>query len=196
MKIKILCMQKLLFCVLRRSKAWFCRKMSTIKPEGKIRRNDAVMFLGKGRVRIGIGNAFGLYPSPNYFNGSAYIEARYEDALVQIGNNNYFNNKLSICAEHGCIIIGDDCLFGENVSIINSDFYPIRISERHKTTQKSKDVIIGNNVFISNNVSICKGVHVGNNAVIANGAVVFDDVKENTIVRGNPAVVYKEKIYE
>ena len=38
-------------------------------------------------------------------------------------------------------------------------------------------------------------VHIGDNAVIANGAIVFDDVKENTIVRGNPAVFYKE-IYE
>lgn len=141
-------LQKLLFIIVRKSKAWFCRQMSTLKPEGEIGRNEAVIFHGGGRIRIGNGNTFGWYPSPNYFNGYAFIEARNEDALVQIGNNNHFNNKLSICAEHGRIIIGDDCFVGENVSIANSDFHPIRISERHNSTQKSKDVIIGNNVFI------------------------------------------------
>lgn len=54
---------------------------------------------------------------------------------------------------------------------------------------------VGNNVWLGNNVSICKGVHIGENAIVANGAVVFDDVAPNTIVRGNPAVFFKE-IYE
>jgi len=188
-------LQKLLFKILRKSKAWFCRKMSTLKPEGELRCKDAVLFTGEGRVILGSGNTFGYYPSPMYFSSYSHIEARHEDACVRIGNNNHFNNGLSIVAEHGNITIGADCLIGTNVSIINSDFHAIRISERHKGTQKSKDVVIGSNVFIGSNVSVCKGVHIGNNAVIANGAVVFDDVKENTIVRGNPAVFYKE-IYE
>ncbi len=188
-------MQKILFKIVRKCRAWFCRMMSTLKPDGIVRRNDAVLFVGDGRVVIGAGNVFGYYPSPFYFSGYSHIEARYEDACIRIGNNNHFNNGLSIVAEHGNITIGDDCLVGTNVSIINSDFHPIRIAQRHKGTQKSKDVVIGNNVWLGNNVSICKGVHIGDNAVIANGAIVFDDVKENTIVRGNPAVFYKE-IYE
>ena len=188
-------MQKILFKIIRKFRAWLFRHLSTLKPEGKTRRNDAVLFEGKGRVILGDGNKFGHFPSPLYFSTYAHIEARHEDACIRIGNNNHFNNGLSIIAEHGNITIGNDCLVGTNVSIINSDFHPIRISERHKGTQKSKDVVIGNNVWLGNNVSICKGVHIGDNAVIANGAVVFDDVKENTIVRGNPAVFYKE-IYE
>ena len=117
--------------------------------------------------------------------------------MIEIGDNNHFNNNLSIVAEHGHIHIGNGCLVGVNVSIINSDFHPINSAKRKAgiCDQKSKDVVIGDNVWIGNNVSICKGVHVGDNAIIANGAVVFDDVKENTIVRGNPAVLYKE-IYE
>ena len=81
------------------------------------------------------------------------------------------------------------------MSIINSDFHPIGASKRHTGEPKSKEVEIGNNVFIGSNVSICKGVHIGDNAIIANGALVFEDVEENTIVRGNPATFYKE-IYE
>ena len=40
-----------------------------------------------------------------------------------------------------------------------------------------------------------KGVTIGKNSVIANGSVVFDDVPENSIVRGNPAVFYKKLEY-
>ena len=40
-----------------------------------------------------------------------------------------------------------------------------------------------------------KGVTIGGNSVIANGSVVFDDVPENSIVRGNPAVFYKKLEY-
>lgn len=130
---------------------------------------------------------------PPYF-GKSIIEARNSDATVSIGNS-WINNNFYCVAEHGKITIGDDCLIGINVQIINSDFHPISASKRHDDKAKSKDVVIGNNVFIGNNVSICKGVHIGDNAVIANSAVVFDDVKENTIVRGNPAKFYKE-IYE
>lgn len=188
-------MQKMFFKIVRKCRAWFCRKMSTLKPEGKVGCNEAVIFYGGGRVRIGKGNAFGWYPSSRFFTGYSYVEARHNDAVIEIGDNNHFNNNLIIIAEHGKVLIGNDCLFGTNVSIANSDFHPIRISERHSTSQKSKDVIIGNNVFIGSNVSICKGVHIGDNAVVAIGSVVFDDVKANTIVRGNPATLYKE-IYE
>lgn len=138
---------------------------------------------------------FGYNPSQCLYNGYCHIEARHEDAEIIIGCNNQFNNNLSIVAEHGKIIVGDNCLFGTNVSIINSDFHPISIKDRHSCTQKSKDVVVGNNVFIGSNVSICKGVTIGDNAVIANGSVVFDNVKANTIVKGNPAIFYKE-IYE
>lgn len=153
---------------------------------GKFTANSPIYICGEGSVELN-STKFGY---PPYF-GKGIIEARNPDALVKIGDP-WINNNFYCIADHGKIVIGDKCLIGINVQIINSDFHPISVAKRHDSTSKSKDVIIGNNVFIGNNVSICKGVHVGNNAVIANGSVVFDDVKENTIVRGNPAVFYKE----
>ena len=125
---------------------------------------------------------------PPYF-GQCIIEARNSDAVISIGNS-WINNNFYCIADHGNIVIGDNCLIGVNVQIINSDFHPISVSKRHEY-----QIAIGNNVFIGNNVHVCKGVHIGDNAVIANSAVVFDDVAPNTIVKGNPAVFYKE-IYE
>jgi len=170
-------------------------KLSNNKPSYVGMRRQPVLFLGSGTINVGTNTVFGYFPSPYYYNGYCHIEARCADAVIRVGSNNHFNNNFSIVAEHGNVIIGDNCLVGTNVSIINSDFHPISIKDRHACTQKSKDVVIGNNVFIGSNVSICKGVTIGDNAVIANGSVVFDNVKANTIVKGNPAIFYKE-IYE
>jgi acetyltransferase-like isoleucine patch superfamily enzyme len=158
-------------------------------------RIQPTLFLGKGKIEIGENTSFGYNPSPSFFSTYCHIEARHADASIAIGRDNCFNNNLSIIADHGTIIIGDRCLVGFNVSVINSDFHPIRICDRHTDNYKCKDVKIGNNVFIGSNVTILKGVTIGNNAVIANGSIVYEDVTENTIVKGNPAKFYKN-IYE
>lgn len=182
--------------IIKEIRLWWYRSQSTLVPEGCAKYVQPVLFLGKGKVHIGEGNTFGFFPSPYYFNGYSQVEARHEDAWIRIGNNNYFNNNFCVTAEHDGISIGNDCLVGTNVTIINSDFHPISATKRHGGGgHMSKFVEIGNNVFIGSNVSICKGVHIGDNAVIGNGAIVFDDVKANTVVRGNPATFYKE-LYE
>ena len=188
-------LQRIIYRLIRKLRVYYYHHLSSLVPTGDCIKSQPVLFMGSGSVALGNNNVFGYFQSPLYYTGYCYIEARNKDAVIHIGNNNHFNNNFSIIAEHGEIRIGDNCLIGTNVSIINSDFHPISIKERHSGTQKSKDVITGNNVFIGSNVSICKGVSVGDNAVIANGSVVFDDVKANTIVKGNPAIFYKE-IYE
>ena len=181
--------------IIKKARMWWYRSHSTLRPIGCAKYVQPVLFVGKGRVKMGEGNIFGFSSFAGDNNGFCRIEARNEDAWIKIGNNNHFNNNFTVVAEHDGISIGNDCLVGRNVAIINSDFHPIGIANRHEGNQKCKFVEIGNNVFIGSDVTICKGVHIGDNAVIANGAVVFDNVKANTIVRGNPATFYKE-IYE
>lgn len=181
-----------MYNLLHKFRVYLFDKLSNNRPSYTGLRQQPVLYLGCGKIDIGMNTIFGYFPSPYYYKGYCHIEARCADAIIHIGNNNHFNNNFNIIAEHGTIKVGDNCLVGTNVLIINSDFHPISIKARHLGTQKSKDVIIGNNVFIGSNVSICKGVNIGDNAVIANGSVVFDDVKANTIVRGNPAIFYKK----
>ena len=50
---------------------------------------------------------------------------------------------------------------------------------------------IGDNVFIGSNATINPDVTIGNNAIIGSGAVVIKDVKNNTIVVGNPAKILR-----
>ena len=190
MKIKLT-----LFKIIQKIRILLFDKLSDNKPDYKGVSLQPTLFLGKGKINIGCGTTFGYYPSPLFFYTYCHIEARHADSNIYIGTDNCFNNNFSVIADHGTISIGNKCLVGYNVSIINSDFHPIRIADRHTSNYTCKDVVIGNNVFIGSNVTILKGVTIGDNAVIANGSVVYEDVTENTIVRGNPATFYKE-IYE
>lgn len=171
-------------------KAWY-RHLSTCRHvEGSWIFKQAGLMNGAGHI-IGHDAQLGYYPSGGFYDTAYYLEARHEDAVIELGQS-FYNNGFTAVAEHGRITVGNDCLIGAHVQIINSDFHSLSIARRHIGGGKSKDVRIGNNVFIGSNVSIMKGVTVGDNAVIANSSVVFDDVAANTVVRGNPAVFYKE----
>lgn len=158
--------------------------------EGDYKCTSPVFFAGNGRIILN-GVWLGYYPSPFYFNCYSYIEARKENAIISIGEGTVVNNNFHCVANEGGITIGSGCLIGVSVEILNCDFHPLSVEERHMNTAKSKDIYIGDNVFIGNNVKILKGVHIGDYAVIANGAVVTKDVAAKTIVAGNPAEVIK-----
>ena len=118
--------------IVKKIRLWWYKNHSTLVPEGRAKYVQPVLFLGKGKIIIGNGNIFGFYPSSQYFNGYCHIEARHEDAWIKIGSNNHFNNNFTVVAEHDGISIGNDCLVGTNVSIINSDFHPISAAKRHR----------------------------------------------------------------
>jgi acetyltransferase-like isoleucine patch superfamily enzyme len=171
---------------------------STIKTTACVTSKDFVSLIPENVIVLVSENPHDSFVKLNYAMYSEVLpepkicESAKIASTAKIGKDCYIGEGVVIADN---VIIGDNCLVGTNVSIINSDFHPISIKYRHVCTQKSKDVVIGNNVFIGSNVSICKGVTIGDNAVIGNGSVVFNDVEPNTIVRGNPAKFYK-KIYE
>lgn len=115
---------------------------------------------------------------------------------INIGNKVFFNNYCSINAIES-VIIGDDCIFGENVHIYdhnhvyNSNQLPIR-----KSGYTSSPVIIGRNCWIGSNCIILKGVKIGNNCVIGSGVIVYEDIPNDTIVLNKQQHIQKEIIYK
>lgn len=118
------------------------------------------------------------------------LQTRTNDSVINIGNNVLTNNNLKIIAR-GNVDIGDDCLIGENVTIMDHNAHGVKPSERRTSAGTVKDVIIGKNVWIGNNVTILPGSKIGDNCILAVGCVVKGNIPANVIVQGNPGVIVK-----
>lgn len=154
--------------------------------------NQPTLFKGRGKIIIGNNVSLGYFPSPNFYNGAIYVEARNDGSKILIGENTFINNNCIILADKSSISIGSNCLIGTNVEILDSDFHSIDPSKRHSNDYSCLDVAIGDNVFLGNNVKVLKGVSIGKNSVIGNNAVVTKNIPENAIAGGNPAKVIKQ----
>jgi maltose O-acetyltransferase len=84
---------------------------------------------GAGRVKVGANNHFGYRYAPKLGNGEILLQARNPEARISIGQRNWFSNNGAIisCSE---ITIGNDCLFGDGVTIFDSDFHDLNPQNR------------------------------------------------------------------
>ena len=84
---------------------------------------------------------------------------------LTIGKKCFFNHGCSINCMYK-IIIGDDCIFGENVKIYDHNHNYKNNTLIREQGFSTNEVIIGNNCWIGSNVTILKNVHIGNNVGI------------------------------
>lgn len=112
---------------------------------------------------------------------------------LQIGNHVGFAQNVFISVR-GPIEIGDDCIFGPNVSIHaeNHVFEDRDIPIRQQGATRL-GVKIGKDCWIGNGVIILDGVSIGEGCVIAANAVVNKYIPAFSIVGGVPAKVIKER---
>ena len=181
-------LKRLLFVTLRIKKYAMLSDCQNIV--GKPLLHHPVLLKGKGKISFGKNVQIGVISSPNFLTHYTYIEARYTESEVKIGNNVSINNAFSAIAE-AKIFIGNDVLIGVNCTIIDTDGHNLDRKKRNIGIPETAEVHILNNVFIGSNVSILKGVTVGENSVIGNSSVVTKDVPANMIVAGNPAKIIR-----
>jgi acetyltransferase-like isoleucine patch superfamily enzyme len=115
---------------------------------------------------------------------------------IHIGNNVYIGNRASFYASISHIKIGNNVMFGPNVTIRGGNHridivgkYMFDVKE--KLPENDQDVIIEDDVWVGCNTTILKGVTIHQGSVIAAGAVVTKNVPPYAIVGGNPAKVIK-----
>lgn len=166
--------------------------LSTNRFHGSPVRHQPLQVAGAGYIEFAKNVRIGFFPSPHFFCGYAYIEARGEDAKVCIGENTWINNGFHCIAEHTNISIGSNCLIGFNVEMLDSDFHGIRLEERSLSKPEwAAPIVIEDHVFIGSNVRIMKGVRIGRGAVIANSSLVSSDIPSMAIAAGMPAKVIR-----
>jgi len=116
--------------------------------------------------------------------GKIYIQG---PEKISVGNRTIINHGCSFYGKGG-IEIGSNVLIGQNVNIMTNNYIhsdtavPIR-----DQGQVYKKVVIGDGVWICANAIILPGVRIGKHAIVGAGAVVTKDVKDYSVVVGNPA---------
>ena len=115
-----------------------------------------------------------------------------------IGNNFFANYNLTV-QDDAKVTIGNNVMFGPNVTIV-TPVHPMIASERRAMLNENgekkglcyaRPVKIGNDVWVGANAVICGGVTIGDGVVIGAGAVVVKDIPANSFAAGNPCRVIR-----
>lgn len=145
-----------------------------------------------GHVFFGRNLVFGYRRSPGFWNSHAFVDCRSPQGQILFGDDIHINNGFSVICEKTMIRIGNNCLIGHDVTILDSDFHAIDPEARlRKESPRQLPVEIGANVFIGSKAIILKGTVIGANSVVGAGAVVSGSFPENSLIVGNPAVLVR-----
>jgi len=109
---------------------------------------------------------------------------------IEIGDNVIIGSYCNLRAVDEKIIIGNNVLIGQLVSIIGAN-HICKAKNVLINAQgvESKKIIIHDDVWIGSNSLILPGVTIGEGGVVAGGSVVMDNVEPYHIVGGVPSKV-------
>ena len=116
------------------------------------------------------------------------VFASFPGGILEIGARTFINYGVDIAATKK-VLIGEDCLIGTHVIILDNDFHDL--FDRHRIPE-AKPVILGNKVWVGNGVTILPGVTIGEGSVIGAGSVVVHSIPAHSLAVGNPARVIKQ----
>lgn len=177
---------------IQKVRIYYYQYLSTCHLVGRPCRNQPVQCVGLGSIEFHGQVRFGVFPSPFFYNGYCYLEARNKDAKISFGNGTWINNNFVAISEHKSITIGKNVLIGTFVEIYDSNFHGLEPDRRGiSSPDEADEVNIEDNVFLGSNVKILKGVTIGHDSVIANGAIVTKSIPSGVIAGGNPAKVLR-----
>lgn len=145
---------------------------------------------GSGSVNISEYVILGYPFAPCFGNGRILLQARGDNAVIDIGPRSAISNNVSIIAMSR-VSIGADCMIGDMVSIFDCDFHNIDPNSRN-SNGKVAEVVIGKNVWLGSSVIVLKGVEIGDNSVVAAGSLVNKSLPSNVVAAGVPAKAIKQ----
>ncbi len=149
-----------------------------------------VLFKGRGQIVLSPSTVFGWTPSPLSYRCS-HVEARFPGAVIRIGERTTINNGASLLAEGAGIVIGNRCLIGTELQVMDTNAHELELGRRQLPDSKTRQVVIGDDVFIGSRVTLLKGCRIGDGCVISAGTVMPPgfEAPPMAIVAGNPARV-------
>jgi acetyltransferase-like isoleucine patch superfamily enzyme len=109
------------------------------------------------------------------------------DGHLEIGDNVFVNYGSSLVSS-AHVKIGNDCLIGTHVMVMDCDFH--RVEDKTWDTS-GEPIILEERVWLGNRSMVLKGVTIGHDSVVAAGSVVTRDVPPRSVVAGVPAQVVR-----
>jgi acetyltransferase-like isoleucine patch superfamily enzyme len=125
--------------------------------------------------------------------GTVIVSQGYDRRIkteLRVGRNTYIGENNNIRVADAPVIIGDNCMISQMVSLISSNHQvgpPSTLLSQSGLDRKKSGIRIGNDVWIGCNVVVLPGTSIGDGAVIGAGSVVTADVAPYQVVGGNPA---------
>ncbi len=121
----------------------------------------------------------------------------YNNSAFYVGQNNYFNGKLSaILSEQKHIFIGDDGLFSFGIWMRIADPHLIYHTDSKKRINPTKSIYLGDHVWIGQSAMILKGTQIHSGSIIGALSVVSGkEIPSNTSWAGNPSRKIAENIF-
>lgn len=127
-------------------------------------------------------------------SGELWIED--DNCEITINKKSTFEQVHLAATESGSkIIIGEDCMFSNDIDVRTGDSHAIVDALSNKRINYAKNVIIGNHVWIGAHCSILKGAEIPANSIVATRSVVTKRFNQSGIIVGGlPASIIKENI--
>lgn len=125
-----------------------------------------------GRVGLAASSSIDILPDAELILGQ--METNYGTVIV-------CSNKISI---------EDGVDMGRNVTIYDSNFHPTKFNK----DVKGRPLYIGSHVWLCTGVSIVKGLNIGDGAICGINSTITRNVKERSMVMGNPAKCVMENV--
>ncbi len=165
------------------------------------------VYLGKniiGKIKIVFfGNDSTVYIGDNCKLTQLRVRSKQDNDFIAIGENvttsgqNIWTSGSGSGNANPAIIIGDDCMFSNDIAIRNSDAHPIFDLESERQVNTPSGIVhIEPHVWIGEQVNILKSVTIGACSIVALGSTVTKDIPRFSIAKGIPAkATIKNNLY-
>lgn len=119
---------------------------------------------------------------------------RGDNCICYIGKATTFGGTRIVCmGKNNSIIIGEECMFSDNIEIWATDSHPI-FDKKNCIINISKPIKIEDHVWVGAHAILLKGIHIAEGAIIGMGSIVTKDIQPHSINVGNPCQCIKQNI--
>ncbi len=85
------------------------------------------------------------------------------------------------------LVIGDDCMFAEQVGVRGGDMHSIVDEQSGRRINPSKNIEIGKHVWLGRGVTVLKGARIGEHVVVGAHGLVTGALPPHSLCVGSPA---------